>query len=71
MCYLCAPPTLLLGVSTDSAFWFVVTPTGPETFTLSMSFVFPRSTVELKLFDRLFRQRGLLIEIGAIAVIPD
>ena len=56
MCYVCVPPSLLLGVSTDSAFWFVVTPTGPETFTLSMSFVFPRSTIELKLFDQLFQQ---------------
>ena len=56
MCYVCVPPSLLLGVSTDSAFWFVVTPTGPETLTLSMSFVFPRPTVEMKLFDHLFRQ---------------
>ena len=56
MCYVCVPPSLLMGVSTDSAFWFLVTPTGPETFTLSMSFVFPRSTVELKLFDQVFRQ---------------
>ena len=56
MCYVCVPPSLLLGVSTDSAFWFVVTPTGPETLTLSMSFTFPRSTAEMKLFDRLFRQ---------------
>ena len=56
MCYVCVPPSLLLGVSTDSAFWFVVTPTGPETLTLSMSFVFPRPTTEMKLFDQLFRQ---------------
>ena len=56
MCYVCVPPSLLLGVSTDSAFWFVVTPTGPETLTLSMSFVFPRPTAEMKLFDQLFRQ---------------
>ena len=56
MCYVAVPPTLLLGVSTDSAFWFVVTPTGPETHTLSMSFVFPPATKELKLFDQLFEQ---------------
>ena len=56
MGYVCVPPSLLLGVSTDSAFWFVVTPTGPETFTLSMSFVFPRSTTEQKLFDQLLGQ---------------
>ena len=56
MNYVAVPPSLLLGVSTDSAFWFVVTPTGPETFTLSMSFVFPPRTLELKLFDQLFEQ---------------
>jgi phenylpropionate dioxygenase-like ring-hydroxylating dioxygenase large terminal subunit len=56
MCYVCVPPSLLLGVSTDSAFWFVVTPTAAGTLTLSMSFVFPRATTEMRLFDQIFRQ---------------
>ena len=56
MVYAAIPPSLLLGVSTDSAFWFIVTPTGAETFTLSMSFVFPRETMGMKLFDQLFKQ---------------
>jgi hypothetical protein len=63
MCYVCVPPSLLLGVSTDSAFWFVVTPTGAETFTLSMSFLFPRSTTEMKLFDQVFQQHVEGVEL--------
>jgi phenylpropionate dioxygenase-like ring-hydroxylating dioxygenase large terminal subunit len=56
MVYAYVPPSLLLGVSTDSAFWFLVTPQTPDSFTLQMSFVFPRSTREMKLFPQLFRQ---------------
>lgn len=56
MCYVCVPPSLLLGVSTDSAFWFVVTPTAAGTITLLLSFVFPRATTEMRLFDQIFRQ---------------
>ena len=56
MVYFCVPPSLLVGVSTDSAFWFVLTPTGPESHILSMSYVFPQSTTEMKLFQQLFKQ---------------
>ena len=48
------PPSLLIGLQSDSAFWFVVLPTGPETHTLSMAYLFPPSTLELPDFgDRL------------------
>lgn len=40
-------PSLLIGVQSDSAFWFAVDPTGPTTHTLSMAYIFPPSTVEL------------------------
>jgi len=63
MIYFCVPPSLLVGLSTDSAFWFTVTPTGPEQHTLSMSYVFPRSTRELKLFEQLFEQHVAGVEL--------
>ena len=44
------PPGLMMGIQCDSAFWFTVLPTGPGTHTLSMAYIFPRSTVELPLF---------------------
>jgi phenylpropionate dioxygenase-like ring-hydroxylating dioxygenase large terminal subunit len=55
MVYAYVPPSLLLGVSTDSAFWFLVTPRTPDTFTLQMSYVFPRATTEMKLFSQLLQ----------------
>jgi Ring hydroxylating alpha subunit (catalytic domain) len=57
------PPSLLLGVSTDSAFWFVVTPQTADTFTLQMSYVFPRSTMEMKLFSQLFSAHVAGVEL--------
>ena len=47
------PPTLLLGLQADSAFWFVVNPTSAETHTLSMAYIFPPSTLEHPLFGQL------------------
>jgi phenylpropionate dioxygenase-like ring-hydroxylating dioxygenase large terminal subunit len=47
------PPSLLLGLQADSAFWFVVQPTSADTHTLSMAYIFPPSTVELPLFGQL------------------
>jgi phenylpropionate dioxygenase-like ring-hydroxylating dioxygenase large terminal subunit len=47
------PPTLLLGLQADSAFWFVVNPTSAETHTLSMAYIFPPSTLEHPLFSQL------------------
>ncbi len=44
------PPGLLMGVQCDSAFWFTVLPTSATTHTLTMAYVFPKSTVELPLF---------------------
>ena len=63
MVYFCVPPSLLVGLSTDSAFWFTVTPPGPEQHTLSMSYVFPRSTTEMKLFGQLFQQHVAGVEL--------
>jgi phenylpropionate dioxygenase-like ring-hydroxylating dioxygenase large terminal subunit len=45
------PPSLLMGFTADSAFWFNVDPTGPTTHALSMAYIFPASTVELPDFD--------------------
>jgi phenylpropionate dioxygenase-like ring-hydroxylating dioxygenase large terminal subunit len=53
MVFMFVPPSLLVGISTDSAFWFVVTPTGPETLDMTMSYVHPRATTEMKLFEQL------------------
>jgi phenylpropionate dioxygenase-like ring-hydroxylating dioxygenase large terminal subunit len=47
------PPTLLLGLQADSAFWFVVNPTSAEAHTLSMAYIFPPSTLEHPLFHQL------------------
>ncbi len=47
------PPSLLLGLQSDSAFWFVVQPKSADTHTLSMAYVFPPSTLELPLFGDL------------------
>jgi len=54
MVYMFVPPNLLVGLSTDSAFWFLVHPQGPERTTMQMSYIHPRSTRELKLFEKLF-----------------
>jgi phenylpropionate dioxygenase-like ring-hydroxylating dioxygenase large terminal subunit len=63
MVYAYVPPSLLLGVSTDSAFWFLVTPRTADTFTLQMSYVFPRSTREMKLFSQLFSAHVAGVEL--------
>lgn len=47
------PPTLLIGMQADSAFWFTVNPTGPETHELSMAYLFPEEVLEIPLFDEL------------------
>ncbi|MDG2428688.1 MAG: aromatic ring-hydroxylating dioxygenase subunit alpha [Acidimicrobiales bacterium] len=47
------PPSLLIGVQSDSAFWFTVDPTGPKTHSLSMAYLFPEETTKLPLFDKL------------------
>jgi len=47
------PPTLLIGMQSDSAFWFTVNPTGPETHELSMGYLFPEEVLEIPLFDEL------------------
>ena len=47
------PPSLLIGVQVDSAFWFTVLPTSAKTHALSMSYIFPESTPKLPLFGEL------------------
>lgn len=49
-------PSLLMGFQADSAFWFYVDPTGPTTHNLSMSYIFPESTVAIEGFDELLGQ---------------
>jgi hypothetical protein len=44
------PPSLLMGFQADSAFWFTVLPASASTHTLSMSYIFPPSTIEAPLF---------------------
>lgn len=63
MVFMFVPPTLLVGLSTDSAFWFLVTPTGPETHNLSMSYVHPRSTTEMKMFQHLFQLQEAAVQL--------
>jgi phenylpropionate dioxygenase-like ring-hydroxylating dioxygenase large terminal subunit len=63
MVFMFVPPTLLVGLSTDSAFWFLVTPTGPETHNLSMSYVHPLSTTEMKMFDHLFALQEAAVQL--------
>jgi len=62
MVYMFLPPTLLVGLSTDSAFWFTVTPTGPETHRMTMNYVHPKSSKDMKLFGPLFQQQVLGVE---------
>ena len=59
--YLFVPPTLVIGVHSDSVQWLAWHPTGPASCRLTMGFLFPESTTKLKLFDQLFEQhrRGL------------
>jgi ring hydroxylating enzyme alpha subunit len=47
------PPSLLIGVQPDSAFWFTVQPTTVDRHTLTMAYIFPKSTTELPLFPQL------------------
>ena len=49
------PPGLLIGMQADSAFWFTVLPTGAGSHTLSMSYIFPPSTLKHPMFDELFQ----------------
>lgn len=62
MVFMFVPPTLLVGLNTDSAFWFTVTPTGPETLNMTMNYVHPRSSKDMKLFEPLFQQQILGVE---------
>lgn len=45
------PPSLLIGMQADSAFWFTVLPTGAGSHTLSMSYIFPPATLKLSSFN--------------------
>ena len=54
--YLFIAPTLLLGVHSDSAHWMAVQPSAVDSSVLTSSFLFPESTLELKLFDQLLEQ---------------
>jgi phenylpropionate dioxygenase-like ring-hydroxylating dioxygenase large terminal subunit len=56
-------PTLLLGVFSDSAFWFTVEPTGPSAHTLSMGYMFPAGADDNKLFPALLERYGKGIEL--------
>ncbi len=53
MVFALVPPSLLIGIQSDSAFWFAVDPTGPTSHALSMAYLFPESTVEMPLFGEL------------------
>src|SRR5256885_1425299 len=56
-------PTLLLGVFSDSAFWFTVEPTDAEEHTLSMGFFFPPGTAEDKFFPAILELYAKGIEL--------
>jgi phenylpropionate dioxygenase-like ring-hydroxylating dioxygenase large terminal subunit len=56
-------PTLLLGVFSDSAFWFTVEPTGPKAHTLSMGFFFPPGTSDDKFFPAILELYAKGIEL--------
>ena len=45
------PPSLLIGLQPDSAFWFTVQPTSVDSHTLSMAYIFPPSTPQIHLFS--------------------
>jgi phenylpropionate dioxygenase-like ring-hydroxylating dioxygenase large terminal subunit len=51
--FLFVPPSLLIGVQPDSAFWFTVQPRRPDSHDLSMAYLFPRETTELPVFEEL------------------
>ncbi len=56
-------PTLLLGVFSDSAFWFTVEPTGPREHTLSMGYFFPPGTSDDKYFPAILELYARGIEL--------
>ena len=56
-------PTLLLGVFSDSAFWFTVEPTGPMEHTLSMGYFFPPGTSDDKFFPAILELYAKGIEL--------
>jgi phenylpropionate dioxygenase-like ring-hydroxylating dioxygenase large terminal subunit len=56
-------PTLLLGVFSDSAFWFTVEPTATRAHTLSMGFFFPPGTSEDKYFPAILELYAKGIEL--------
>lgn len=55
------PPGLLIGFQSDSAFWFTVLPTSASTHTLTMAYVFPKSTFTMPRFNQTldFAVRGV------------
>jgi phenylpropionate dioxygenase-like ring-hydroxylating dioxygenase large terminal subunit len=54
MVFMFVPPNLMVGLSTDSAFWFLVHPQGPDRTTMQMAYIHPPSTREMKMFPHLF-----------------
>ena len=53
MMFAYVPPSLLMGFQPDSAFWFTVQPVSESSHTLTMSYIFPPSTLEVPLFGEL------------------
>ena len=61
--YLYVAPTLLIGCHSDSAHWLAVQPAGAGASIMTSGFLFPESTIKLKLFEHLFEQHARGVEL--------
>ncbi len=60
--YLYVAPTLLIGCHSDSVHWIAVHPVAVDRSVMTSAFLFPESTMKLKLFDQLLVQHKQGIE---------
>jgi len=49
------PPMLMIGLAVDHLFWFIGLPQSPNAISLRMAYCFPARTLELELFDELYK----------------
>ena len=55
MLFALVPPMLMIGLAVDHLFWFIGLPQSPNAISLRMAYCFPARTLELELFDELYK----------------
>lgn len=57
------PPMLMIGFAVDHLFWFIGLPRSPDVISLRMAYCFPAETLELEMFDELYKMAVAGVEV--------